>query len=184
MEILRVRPSAQMRNRAYIGDRPQAQISPGLIGQFVESERAATEVEDIIVGRDATFEIEGHSVEAQLPLFLDFQQARLAHDAQVLGHVVLRNIQPLRDFIHAQRIFVQETQDAKPGFFAQGFERSDAIESRHAVESRWSALRRQARCGTAVASGWVNNSQRFGGWKKSAPLAWVLRRNTLSAAQA
>ena len=66
-------------------------------------------------------------VEVTAPGFLDFEQAGLAKDPQVLRHVVLRHAHPLRDLADVRAGFHQQPDDANPRLFAERLERDDAV---------------------------------------------------------
>ena len=84
-----------MPNCAYHGNGLQEKYLKGLLGQLVQPERAAAEIEDIVVCRHLRFEIAGHGIETLFALFFRYQETRLAHDPQMLRNVVLGGVQPL-----------------------------------------------------------------------------------------
>lgn len=71
-----------------------------LLGQVIEAERATAEVENVIRG-DTGLEISRNCVEALLTLFARFQQAGLLHNSKMLGNVVLRSAESIRDLVDA-----------------------------------------------------------------------------------
>ena len=66
--------------------------------KFVEPKGATAQVENALVGRCLRLEVGSNRVQALLAMFLDFEQARFTHDAQVLRHVILRHLKLVRDF--------------------------------------------------------------------------------------
>jgi hypothetical protein len=103
--------------------------------EFVEPERATTEIEDVVIRRYLAFKFAGHTVKPLLALLFHFQEARLSHDPEMLGNVILRHLQALRDFVYPQLLFEKQTQNPKPGLLTQSFQGSNTIDSRHGAES-------------------------------------------------
>jgi hypothetical protein len=73
--------------------------------EFVETKRAAAEVEEILVVGDLSL-VHGNSIEAPLALALLFQESGPSQDSQVFRDVVLRYVKLLDDFVYAQ-LFVE-----------------------------------------------------------------------------
>src|SRR5438874_7273309 len=112
--------------------RLQPKTSTRLFRQLVETKRAAAEIEDVVVRGYLVLEFAGYRVEPLLALLLDFQEARLSHDPQVFGNVVLRRLQSLGDFVYAQLLLEQQPKDAETALFTKRLKRGNAVESGHA----------------------------------------------------
>ena len=102
-----------------------------LFRQLVESERAAVEVEDVLVRRQTRGKSRGDAVAPQLAVRLHFQQTGLAQDAQVFGGIVLRQPEAIRDFIDAEGTFQQQPHDADPRGFAKRLQNRNAVDFSH-----------------------------------------------------
>ena len=59
--------------------------------------------------------------------FLDFHQAGLAQDAQMLRHVLLRYLETIGDLPYVQRMIDQQADDPDARFLAERLERNDTI---------------------------------------------------------
>jgi hypothetical protein len=64
----------------------------------------------------------------------------------MLGHIVLRDLQLRRNFVHAQFFLEQEPQHAQPSFLAQCLQRSDTVQSGHGDDVSFAVTGRKQMC--------------------------------------
>ena len=122
-----------LRNDAYVDEGTSGRIQRGLLQELVQAKGTAAEIEDALVRHHLHLELRHDRVEPLLALFFGGDKAGFAQDAQMLGDVVWRDLQPFGYFVHAQLIVEKNVQHAHPGFLPEGLERGDAIERRHAL---------------------------------------------------
>lgn len=96
-----------------------------------EVELTAAEVKDVFLLGEVLGEVGGEVVETLLAVFLLLDEPCLAEDAEVLGDVVLSEVEALGDLVHAALLFHQHADDAQPTLFAEGLHRGDAVEFFH-----------------------------------------------------
>jgi hypothetical protein len=104
----------------------QMALPMNLFGQSIDPKSAAAKVKDGDLFAGPRFELFDYPVEPLLALFLDFEQPSFFHYPEMLRNIVLGNLEASSDLVHAQRLFQQKPQDAKPGFLTQGSQRDDA----------------------------------------------------------
>lgn len=100
----------------------------------VELETAAAEVEDAAV-RGAAADRGGKRVEPSPAVLLDLEKPRLAKDTKVLGGVVLRDADALRDLPDVERFLNQHPDNPHPGALAERLQRDDTIIA--SIQASW-----------------------------------------------
>src|SRR5262245_30120288 len=92
--------------------------SLGLLRELVEPEQTAAEIKDLVICGYVGFESGGDRIQALLAAFLDLEETGFAHDAQMLGNVVLGDVQMFGDVRDAHWLLEQETEYTLPCLFA------------------------------------------------------------------
>ena len=105
-----------------------------LLRELIQAECAAAEIELRFVSLHLGFQVGGDCIQVLLAALFGFEQPRFAHDAQMPGHVVLRNLQAFGNTRDVQLLLEEQAQDAQPRPLAQSLERRDASQSRQCDE--------------------------------------------------
>jgi len=92
----------------------------------LELKAAAAEVDNAALSGAAPDRFR-QGIEVCSAVFLDLEQTGLTQDAQMLGYVVRRNAEPLRNLADVERLVEQQAHDADPGVLTEGPQRDDAI---------------------------------------------------------
>jgi hypothetical protein len=106
-------------------------FSRQLLRQFVEIKLAAAQVQDVFVFRQVAVEIFRESVKALLAVLLCIQQTRVTQNPKVLGDIVLADPQFLGNFVDAAGALQKKPHDPHAAFFAERFQRGDAVDFFH-----------------------------------------------------
>jgi hypothetical protein len=92
----------------------------------VELKAAAAEIENAALPGTPPDRVR-QGIKVCAAVFLDLEQTGLTQDAQMLGNVVRRNAEPLRDLADVERLVEQQAHDADPGVLTEGSQRDDAV---------------------------------------------------------
>lgn len=105
-----------------------------ITGEAWRTEAATVQFQHVLVRGQLLLKAGNTTPKPLLGRLVHFQQAGLLQESQVLGHVVFRNLRPLRDGIHAQLLLEQQAHDPRAIHFAQGSQYCHALYAGHAPE--------------------------------------------------
>ena len=108
----------------------QGEAAPG---SLIESKRAAAQVEEIPAARETFAKVFSHAAPHVFAAPLGFENTRFAEDANVFGHVVLRDFDAFHQLSHGQRLAQEFTHNAPARFVGQRLQHGDALLARHAA---------------------------------------------------
>lgn len=94
--------------------------------RLVKAERAATQVELILVAGDRPLELWTNGAVQILPFLLSRYDTCFAKNTQVFGDIILCHFQPLSKFANRERSLEQLLHNAPPSLVPQGFQHSNA----------------------------------------------------------
>ena len=110
---------------------PGPDLCESSLRQLREIKLAAAEIEYVLLLGEVLGEGGGEGVEALLTILLLVDQVSFAQHAQVLGHIVLREIKRFGNFVYAALLLHQHADDTQAVFFAERFHSGDAVELLH-----------------------------------------------------
>ena len=86
--------------------------------KFVQPEGAATEIEDVIICRHVGLQSVVNRMYPMLASFFNLQQSCFTHDAEMLGDIVLRDLETVGNFIHTKFVLEKQAKDLQSSFLA------------------------------------------------------------------
>jgi len=95
--------------------------------------RAASQVQDVIVCGEVIAKILGEAIEPLLSLLFGLEKSRLPQDAQVLGNVVLGQLEALRDVVDAVLPLQEDPDDPHPVLLPKRFQCRNTVKLLHEI---------------------------------------------------